>query len=74
MCTLLRVIVKRAFLSEVARRTGAPARVHNMRTADAASSGAAPIADVVTARALAPLMLSLELALPFSVMRQPDCF
>ena len=56
---------KCAFLSEVARRTGAPARVHNMRIADAASSGVAPIADVVTARALAPLDALLELALPF---------
>ena len=56
---------KCAFLSEAARRTGAPARVHNMRIADAASSGAVPIADVVTARALAPLDALLELALPF---------
>ncbi len=56
---------KCAFLSEVARRTGAPARVHNMRIADAASSGAVPVADVVTARALAPLDALLELALPF---------
>ncbi len=56
---------KCAFLSEVARRTGAPARVHNMRVADAASSGAVPVADVVTARALAPLDALLELALPF---------
>ena len=56
---------KCAFLSEVARRTGAPARVHNMRIADAASTHAAPAADVVTARALAPLDALLELALPF---------
>jgi 16S rRNA (guanine527-N7)-methyltransferase len=56
---------KCAFLSEVARQTGAPARVHNMRIADAASSGAVPAADVVTARALAPLDALLELALPF---------
>ncbi len=56
---------KCAFLSEAARRTGAPARVHNMRIADAASSGAVPSADVVTARALAPLDALLELALPF---------
>ncbi len=56
---------KCAFLSEAARRTGAPARVHNMRIADAASTGAVSAADVVTARALAPLEALLELALPF---------
>lgn len=56
---------KCAFLSEVARRTWAPARVHNMRVADAAFSGAVPVAEVVTARALAPLDALLELALPF---------
>jgi 16S rRNA (guanine527-N7)-methyltransferase len=56
---------KCAFLSEVARRTGAVARVHNARIADAASSGAVPAADAVTARALAPLDALLELALPF---------
>ncbi len=56
---------KCAFLSEVARRTGAPARVHNLRIADAAAKRAAPVADVVTARALAPLGALLELALPF---------
>jgi 16S rRNA (guanine527-N7)-methyltransferase len=55
---------KSAFLSEVARQTGAPAYVHNARIADAASSGAIPPADVVTARALAPLDELLELALP----------
>ncbi len=56
---------KCAFLSEVARQTGAPARVHNMRIADAAGAGAVPAADVVTARALAPLDVLAELALPF---------
>ena len=56
---------KCAFLSEVARRTGAVARVHNARIADAASLGAVPAADAVTARALAPLDALLELALPF---------
>ncbi|MGB8737502.1 MAG: 16S rRNA (guanine(527)-N(7))-methyltransferase RsmG [Rhodomicrobium sp.] len=56
---------KCAFLSEAARQTGAPARVHNARIADAAASGAVPAADVVTARALAPLDTLLELALPF---------
>jgi 16S rRNA (guanine527-N7)-methyltransferase len=56
---------KCAFLSEVARQTGAPARVHNMRIAEAAGAGAIPAADVVTARALAPLDTLVELALPF---------
>jgi 16S rRNA (guanine527-N7)-methyltransferase len=56
---------KCGFLSEVARQTGAPARVHNMRIADAAASGAIPAADVVSARALAPLDALVELALPF---------
>ncbi len=56
---------KCAFLSEAARRTGASVRVHNMRIADAAEARAAPVADVVTARALAPLDALLELALPF---------
>ena len=56
---------KAAFLSEVARRTGAPARVHNMRIADAAASGAVRYADVVTARALASLDALLDLAQPF---------
>ena len=56
---------KCAFLFEVARQTGARVRVHNARIADAARSGAVPIADVITARALAPLNALLELALPF---------
>ena len=56
---------KCAFLSEVARQTGAPAHVHNMRIADAAAKGVAQAADVVTARALAPLDTLMELALPF---------
>jgi 16S rRNA (guanine527-N7)-methyltransferase len=56
---------KCAFLSEVARQTGAPARVHNARIADVAASGTIPFADAVTARALAPLDTLLDLALPF---------
>ena len=56
---------KCAFLSEVARQTGAPARVHNARIVDVAASGKIPFADAVTARALAPLDTLLELALPF---------
>ncbi len=56
---------KCAFLSEVARQTGASARVHNMRIADAWGKGAVPAADVVSARALAPLDALMEQALPF---------
>jgi 16S rRNA (guanine527-N7)-methyltransferase len=56
---------KCAFLSEVARQTGAPAYVHNMRIADAAAKSVVPVADVVTARALAPLDVLMELAVPF---------
>jgi 16S rRNA (guanine527-N7)-methyltransferase len=55
---------KCAFLSEVARRTGAPARIHNARIADLVESRAVPSADVVSARALAPLAALLELAQP----------
>ncbi len=51
---------KAAFLSEVVRITGAPAIVHNQRI----EAGALPEADVVTARALAPLPKLLELAYP----------
>lgn len=56
---------KCAFLSEVARRTSAAARIHCARIADIAQSGALPPADVVTARALAPLDALLQLAQPF---------
>jgi 16S rRNA (guanine527-N7)-methyltransferase len=56
---------KCAFLSEVARQTGVRARVHNARIADVAASGVIPVADAVTARALAPLDTLLDLALPF---------
>lgn len=56
---------KCAFLSEVARQTSAPVRVHNARVADLAQSRAIPPADVVSARALAPLDALLELAQPF---------
>jgi 16S rRNA (guanine527-N7)-methyltransferase len=55
---------KCAFLSEVARQTAAPARIHNARIADLVRSRVLPAADVVTARALAPLDALLELAQP----------
>lgn len=52
---------KAAFLREAARITGAPAEIHAERI-----EAAAPLpADVVTARALAPLDRLLELASPF---------
>jgi 16S rRNA (guanine527-N7)-methyltransferase len=56
---------KCAFLSEVARQTRAPAVVHNARIADAYASNAIPEADVISARALAPLDALLDLAQPF---------
>ena len=56
---------KCAFLSEAARQTEAPVRIHNMRIAEAAASGAIPKADIVSARALAPLDALLELAQPY---------
>ncbi len=46
---------KCAFLSEVVRRTGAPAVVHEGRIEDIARGGQAGVADIVTSRALAPL-------------------
>ncbi len=51
---------KAAFLREAARATGTPAQIHAARIADVADGPA----DVVTARALAPLPRLLELAEP----------
>ncbi len=56
---------KCAFLAEVVRQTGAPARIYHARITDAAESGTVPAADAVTARALAPLDRLLEQAQPF---------
>lgn len=53
---------KCAFLSEVARKTGAPVKVHEGRIEDIARGGQIGAADVVTSRALAPLKLLLQLA------------
>lgn len=54
---------KAAFLATVARETGAPAIVHNKRL-----ENMPPIAaDVVTARALAPLEKLVDYAVPFLV-------
>jgi 16S rRNA (guanine527-N7)-methyltransferase len=52
---------KAAFLREAVRVTGAPAQVHARR----AETMARPFADVVTARALAPLPALVDLAGPF---------
>jgi 16S rRNA (guanine527-N7)-methyltransferase len=53
---------KCAFLGEVARRTGVPARVHEGRIEDVARGGQIGEVDVVTARALAPLDRLIALA------------
>lgn len=56
---------KCAFLSEVIRRTQAPAVVHEGRIEDIARGGRIGLADVVTARALAPLKSLLGLSCAF---------
>ncbi|MGF1620790.1 MAG: 16S rRNA (guanine(527)-N(7))-methyltransferase RsmG [Rhodomicrobiaceae bacterium] len=56
---------KSAFLSEVVRRTGAPAVVHARRIEEIASENSVPTVDVVTSRALAPLNSLLGLACGF---------
>jgi 16S rRNA (guanine527-N7)-methyltransferase len=56
---------KCAFLSEVVRQTGVSAKIHHGRIADIARQGAIPVADVISARALAPLDALLDLAQPF---------
>ena len=52
---------KCAFLREVARATGAPARIHCARIESLAPDSLAPV-DAVTARALAPLPIVLDFA------------
>jgi 16S rRNA (guanine527-N7)-methyltransferase len=53
---------KCAFLSHMVRTFGLPAQVHNARIEDVLPK--LPAAQLITARALAPLTLLLELALP----------
>lgn len=53
---------KCAFLADVARRTGAAAKIHEGRIEDLVRGGQIGAADVVTSRALAPLKLLLQLA------------
>jgi 16S rRNA (guanine527-N7)-methyltransferase len=55
---------KAAFLREAARLTGAPATVHAVRIQNFVDSFAGN-ADIVTARALAPLKLLIDQSLPF---------
>lgn len=56
---------KCSFLSEVARETGAPVTIHNMRIEDLDPDNLETQPDVVTARALAPLAELLDCARPF---------
>ena len=55
---------KCAFLNAVRRETGAPVRIHAMRIEDAANHLQGPF-DIVTARALAPLVELAPLCAPF---------
>jgi len=55
---------KAAFLSEVARRTGAPVDIRPDRIEKCATQSKLGAIDVITARALAPLPRLLELAAP----------
>jgi 16S rRNA (guanine527-N7)-methyltransferase len=56
---------KCAFLSEVVRKTGAPATVHAGRIEDIVRAGVIGKADVVSSRALAPLVSLLGMACGF---------
>jgi 16S rRNA (guanine527-N7)-methyltransferase len=56
---------KAAFLREAIRRTGADAQVHHVRLEALAENATLPSADIVVARALAPLPLLLDYAEPF---------
>jgi len=56
---------KSAFLREAARQTGAKAHIHTIRIEEAQALAGAIKAEVVTARALAPLPKLLDYAAPF---------
>jgi 16S rRNA (guanine527-N7)-methyltransferase len=56
---------KCAFLSDVVRKTDAPATIHTGRIEDIARAGTIGKADVVTSRALAPLVSLLGMASGF---------
>lgn len=56
---------KSAFLSEVARQTGISVEIHTTRIEQIATQGILSPVDVVSARALAPLVRLIPLSLPF---------
>ena len=58
---------KCSFLSEVARETGAPVTIHDMRIEELDPDKLRPEPHIVTARALAPLAELLDRARPFLV-------
>jgi 16S rRNA (guanine527-N7)-methyltransferase len=56
---------KAAFLAEVARQTGITVEIHTARIEQIATQGMLAPVDVVSARALAPLVRLISLSLPF---------
>lgn len=56
---------KSAFLAEVARQTGISVEIHTARIEQIATQGILAPVDVVSARALAPLVRLIPLSLPF---------
>ncbi|MEO8652345.1 MAG: 16S rRNA (guanine(527)-N(7))-methyltransferase RsmG [Hyphomicrobiaceae bacterium] len=56
---------KSAFLAEVARRTGISVEIHTARIEQIATQRMLETVDVVSARALAPLLRLIPLSLPF---------
>jgi 16S rRNA (guanine527-N7)-methyltransferase len=56
---------KSAFLAEVARQTGISVEIHTARIEQIATQGMLEPVDVVSARALAPLVRLIPLSLPF---------
>lgn len=65
---------KCAFLHEVARRTGVTVEIHNQRIELPPDSAKVGAADVITARALAPLERLLGLAAPYFGSRSTALF
>lgn len=56
---------KAAFLAEVARQTGTPVEIRTARIEQTATQGMLAPVEVVSARALAPLVRLISLSLPF---------
>ena len=56
---------KAAFLAEVARQTGTPVEIQTVRIEQMATQGMLTPVEVVSARALAPLVRLISLSLPF---------